>query len=400
MYKVQSVLLRIIYLFLGLMILYTINRLLFLLINKNEFDINFLTASGLILFGWRFDISAIFMVNSIFFLLLTLPVPHGNKNYFKVVIKYLFLFSNSFFLLLNFIDIAYFPFVHKRLQKDALLFINGKKGNDIFQLLPVFIKQFWYLWLLFAVCVYLLFLLYKNYNSIRFNLNPGWKNYLGNFIFFLATTAFCILGIRGGFQMKPLDTIYASEVTDADKIPLLFNSTFTFFKSLDKHPLEEKIYFNDNQIGNCYQTVHQIKSDTAFTNENVVLIIVESLSREYISYFNGKAPTPFLDSLFHHSLVFDNAFANAKESVQGIPAVLASIPSWENDAFIFSDYSTNKITSIAGLLHQKNYTSAFYHGGGKGTMGFDAFAKLAGFDNYFSREDYNNEGDFDGEWGI
>jgi phosphoglycerol transferase MdoB-like AlkP superfamily enzyme len=33
-------------------------------------------------------------------------------------------------------------------------------------------------------------------------------------------------------------------------------------------------------------------------------------------------------------------------------------------------------------------------------MNFDGFASLAGFDNYFGRNEYNNDNDFDGKWGI
>ena len=33
-------------------------------------------------------------------------------------------------------------------------------------------------------------------------------------------------------------------------------------------------------------------------------------------------------------------------------------------------------------------------------MGFDAFANLSGFDDYFGKTEYNNDDDYDGIWGI
>ena len=33
-------------------------------------------------------------------------------------------------------------------------------------------------------------------------------------------------------------------------------------------------------------------------------------------------------------------------------------------------------------------------------MGFDDFSKIAGYDDYFGRTEYNNEKDYDGNWGI
>src|SRR6267378_3616529 len=55
---------------------------------------------------------------------------------------------------------------------------------------------------------------------------------------------------------------------------------------------------------------------------------------------------------------------------------------------------------MASILGEKGYSTSFYHGGTNGTMGFDAFSRLAGFDTYYGRNEYNNEKDFDGNWGI
>lgn len=93
-------------------------------------------------------------------------------------------------------------------------------------------------------------------------------------------------------------------------------------------------------------------------------------------------------------------YANGKRSIEGIPAILASLPTLMNFDYITSIYSGNKINSISGLLKEKGYSSAFYHGGTNGTMSFDAFVKIAGFEKYYGRTEYNNENDFDGKWGI
>jgi phosphoglycerol transferase MdoB-like AlkP superfamily enzyme len=137
------------------------------------------------------------------------------------------------------------------------------------------------------------------------------------------------------------------------------------------------------------------------------VIILESFSKEYIGGLNKtidngryKGYTPFLDSLIKESLVFTSAFANGKRSIEAIPAVLAGIPSLMNDAYITSMYAGNNINSIASVLKKRNYSSAFFHGGTNGTMGFDAFAKLASFDKYYGRTEYNNDKDYDGKWGI
>ena len=76
-----------------------------------------------------------------------------------------------------------------------------------------------------------------------------------------------------------------------------------------------------------------------------------------------------------------------------------SIPSIEVP-YVLSHFSGNKINSLPTLLRDKGYYSAFFHGAPNGSMGFDAFANLSGFDEYVGKDEYNNNDDFDGIWGI
>ena len=42
----------------------------------------------------------------------------------------------------------------------------------------------------------------------------------------------------------------------------------------------------------------------------------------------------------------------------------------------------------------------FFHGGFNGSMNFDAFAKKAGYKQYYGMDEYDNLSDYDGNWGI
>ena len=117
-------------------------------------------------------------------------------------------------------------------------------------------------------------------------------------------------------------------------------------------------------------------------------------------YNDAKGYTPFLDSLISHSLVMERAFSNGVKSIEALPSIISSIPTLMNNPFITSSYATNKYNSLPKLLKNEGYSTSFYHGGNRGTMGFYQYCKKAGFDKYFGREDYNNEKDYDGFWGI
>jgi uncharacterized sulfatase len=148
------------------------------------------------------------------------------------------------------------------------------------------------------------------------------------------------------------------------------------------------------------QPVKQYKQAGPFRKKNVVVIILESFSKEFTKLTPGKSYTPFLDSLMDHSLTFTNAFSNGLHSSEGIPAVIAGIPSLMSEYFTTSVYSTNTITSMPSVLKKEGYVSEFFHGATDGSMSFDIFAKSAGYDRYFGRAEFNDERYYDGNWGI
>ena len=70
------------------------------------------------------------------------------------------------------------------------------------------------------------------------------------------------------------------------------------------------------------------------------------------------------------------------------------------DPYITSVYSNNNVQTLASVLRDEGYNTSFFHGGKTGTMGFDAFSKLAGFQEYMGMEDFIGEDSYDGSWGI
>ncbi len=399
--KVKSIQYHLLLQFIVLLALYFLCRILFVALNKTELNVTF-SVDTILLFikAIRFDVSAIFMANSLFIVLIFLPIPITFNKYYLAFLKWLFLITNGLFLLLNLIDVAYFPFIHKRMQADVFLFLNGDKGFDFFTLLPKFLAQFWYLLVLFILFISILYKSYQYSHSYKEQAATTFKNFLYSFVAFLVYAGIAILGIRGGFQMKPIDLIHASEMAEIRNIPAILNTPFTVIKTIDKKSLPQVNYFSAKEMNQWNNGLHLPISNNEFSKENVVIIVIESLSKKYVGMLNGKGKTPFIDSLLNESLLFTNGFANAKESIQGIPAVTASIPSLQDEPFIFSPYSTNKITSLANLLKKKGYNTSFFHGGTNGTMGFDSYSKLAGFDQYYGRTEFNNDEEYAGSWGI
>ena len=109
-----------------------------------------------------------------------------------------------------------------------------------------------------------------------------------------------------------------------------------------------------------------------------------------------------MDSLFAQGLTFEYSYANGHKSIEAMPSILSSIPMFV-EPFISTPYSTNDFSSLADALKQKGYYSAFFHGAPNGSMGFQAYAKAAGFNDYFGYNEYvkeHSDKDYDGIWAI
>ena len=380
-----------------IVLLYTICRILFYLFNIAYFnDIGFF----FFLAGIRFDLVAIIISNSLFIILCLLPFHFINNTGYKRLLKILFLTTNGLALLANCIDFEYFKYTLKRTTSDVFNLMG--LGDDIITLLPQFIKDFWYIIALWILLVVLAEYLYRKTQIKRKNESVKNYYYLKSSIVFSICIALSLLIFRGGFQLKPISIITASQYASTKNIPLVLNTPFTILKTLEADKLENVTYFKEADLLKLYNPVKKpLNKGAEFKKINVVLIIMESFSKEYIgSLSNKKTYTPFLDSLISESLVFTNAFANGKKSMEGLPAILASLPTLMNNPYSSSSYSGNQMTSFATILKEKGYKTSIFHGGSNGTMGFDAFSKMAGIENYYGRNEYGNEKDYDGNWGI
>lgn len=81
-------------------------------------------------------------------------------------------------------------------------------------------------------------------------------------------------------------------------------------------------------------------------------------------------------------------------------AILAGIPSFTDDAFMNTAYMDNQLDGLGMRMKQNGYATSFFHGGLNGEYKFDSFSRAAGFDRYYGRDEYGNNADYDGHWGI
>ncbi|HEY1040229.1 MAG TPA: LTA synthase family protein, partial [Bacteroidia bacterium] len=299
-------------------------------------------------------------------------------------------------------DFAYFSFTHKRTTFDVFALMGGQ--TDMEALLPAFLKDFWYVFLIAIAFVVILHLFYKKLAQ-RYILNLEGETLTKKTVLIrsglmIVFTGLVVIGFRGGLQLIPIGIVNAGDHVTSDKIPLVLNTPFSMIRSAELNSFEEKTYFSESECIKLFDPCKMNKDTVAFTPLNVVVIILEGFSKEYTGIsFKEKSYTPFLDSLMEEGYLFINGYSNGKRSIEGIPAILSSTPSL-HEPYLNTIYSNNKIQSLATLLKKKGYNTSFYHGGTNGTMNFDSYCKMAGFERYYGRKEYNDDKDYDGTWGI
>ncbi|MBK9283681.1 MAG: sulfatase-like hydrolase/transferase [Sphingobacteriaceae bacterium] len=377
-----------------------LSRILFYLANYKFFpDITFVELIVDCWYGLRFDSFSIAVSNSLFILLSILPVHLFAQKFIQKTIRFIYVFMNALFLLPNCIDMAYFSFIRKRSGSDLFNQIGGQ--TDLMKLLPVFFVDFWWVLLVFlGIIISLVLFIRKNY----FNKN-SWiplkstKAKLRQTSIALSVVFITFLCIRGGINRNPIDIVDAANYHAPQFAPIILNTSFTIIKSIGEDIPEAYQFYKEDELKTLFNPLHQF-GDSTFKKTNVVVLILESFAKEYTALGNIKSYTPFFDSLMQESFVFNNAFANGAKSIEGIPAILSSFPSLMENPIINSSFANNRQTSFASILNKEGYTTAFFHGGFNGTMNFDTYAKIAGYKHYFGKNEYNNNSDFDGFWGI
>lgn len=396
---------------LSLLMLY-ITQVVFYLFNTELFHIDGFSSVWKMFCGCtRYALSSLSVFLAPYLLMSLIPLPFKSNKIYKAAENIFFYLANIFMMVVNLIDTGYYRFTFKRLTADITRYLGV--GGDFDELIPQFLRDYWHIVLTFIVLLSL-FVLLDHMIRRRFSAKEeihSAKQYATRSMVFVLCVALLIVAQRGGLQTRPLNLMHASMYCETQNTALVLNTPFTLYRTFGKPTLRPKHFFSEKEVKSIYdphitpQT--STWADTLFASPlqvgktNVVIIVLESFSAEYLKTYNttGTTYTPFLDSLAQHSIVFQG-LSNGKRSIDGIPAVLSSLPLMMEESYLTSSYGDNKLGSLAADLSKQGYATAFFHGGYNGTMNFDNYVKKVGFEYYYGKDEYNNDKDYDGNWGI
>ncbi|MBR6283712.1 MAG: LTA synthase family protein, partial [Muribaculaceae bacterium] len=360
-----------------------------------------------------FDLSAALYVNALYLVLLLLPWHGKERPAFHRGLRWLFVVTNALALASNLCDAVYFQYTGRR-TTITVLSEFAHEGN-LGGIVGTELLRHWYLVVAFVL---LTWLLWRGFVVASHNVPaPRWRYYLTQTLALAIAAPLAIVGIRGSATAgtRPITVSNATQwVNRPIEAALVLNTPFSIIRSIGKKVFITPNYMTLTDMEATYSPEHRhpMVDSLSRPGRNVVVLIVESLGKEYIGSMNRdldsgnyRGYTPFIDSLAARSMTFRYSFANGRKSMDAMPSILAGLPMMV-ETFFLTPASLNDMQGLPALLQPMGYSSAFFHGGHNISMGFSAFAHTIGFQRYYGLDEYcqspNHHGmdDFDGKWAI
>jgi len=352
--------------------------------------------------GIRFDISAVLYVNLLYILCCIIPIPFRNNILYRKITGFLlFYILNIIAFAFDYIDIIYSRFTEKRMTFDIFHFAQTENG--FLGLFPVLFRYYWYLFLIY-IAMMALFVWLASRLIVRIEKQPLFlfRWFFKNLFYALLFFGVLFIGVRGGIQGYPITLAMAGQYAKTGNDAFVLNTPFSIITTIKSDAIRPVNYFDRKTLKTIYTPVRQYNTDAAFLDKNVVIIILEGFSAEHSLFFNKNLQTsymPFIDKIAQKGSSLPS-YSNGMRSMEAIPAIISGIPTLMHNEYLTSKYVGNTISGLPTVLKTKGYTSAFFHGGNNGTMKLDSYSKLAGFDYYYGADEYGNNQDHDGCWGI
>lgn len=390
-------------------------RLLFYAYNSTLMgEIPFSEWWSLVCGSFKFDTVSILYANALFIIMSLLPLRLRERSWWRRIKFWYYVVVNAVLLVVtNLADAIYFHYTQKRFTADEIFFADNDNSA---MLVLKFAAENWYIVLVGVAFIIMLVAGYWR-KTREWGMFSGVGYYIYSTLIFIAAIGLSIGGIRGGFtkMTRPITMSNATLYTaDNMRATMILSNPFCILRTIGSSgKISYEKYFSDEELASIYTPEHrpvEKLSAAELEGRNVVVFVMESFSAEHSALLRPdlyedkaeKGYTPFFDSLMRQSYTFYNMYANGRRSIQALPAVWASIPSYKNP-FVLMPQAMADTRALPAILRDKGYRTMFFCGSDHGSMGFGAFARTTGIEHLYSRQDYekhHGKDDFDGYWGI
>jgi phosphoglycerol transferase MdoB-like AlkP superfamily enzyme len=351
------------------------------------------------IYGLRFDFSLLASLFAIPLLMLNLPLKWFDNKVWTGFWYWLCLPLVIGICLLLAGDLVYYAYVKRHIAQELHLILNDSEF-----VLHMGLASYKLALLFFAIFAALLFLLWRK--TLRQHIHSG--SLYQRLAIFAILPFVLFIGIRGGIQGKPMHIIDAYATGNPSQGNLILNGAYSALRSFDQKPSVSHEFYARQQLekqareiglysNSPHYAFQKQYSDNKPTGLNVVMVLLESWSYKYIDALAGNnyGITPNFDKLVKAGLAFDHFYAAGQRSIDGLQAVLTSVPNLVDLPNLGWGLETSKFSRLGHIAQQHGYHTVFAQSSSRSSFHVDSIAGATGFQDYYGMEDMTLELKYD-----
>jgi phosphoglycerol transferase MdoB-like AlkP superfamily enzyme len=287
---------------------------------------------------------------------------------------------------------------------DYLVYTQEVIGN-IVESYPIF-------WLLAAIAVHALLMVYVSRRLMPLRVEPVAIKRRFVQVFGAIAVALALYLVSSHEQSHIGENTVASEVA-GNGIYQLFYAFWHNEISYDRFYITQDVQKVHTRINTLLdepyisRTEHLGKQDVRVVNsgkpeqhKNVMLVVIESMSGNYMKAFgNTDNITPNLDRIAQEGWFFTDLYATGTRTVRGLEAVTLSIPPTPGQSIIRRSGNDN-LFSLGFIFKDRGYDTRFIYGGYGYFDNMNAFFEVNGFDIVDRNNMSKEEVQFANVWGV
>lgn len=348
-------------------------RVVLFFLSIHDVDPSLITTAGIFLVGLGYDvINAGYVIIPLLLFMLITP-SHFYKQAWFGYLRYITLFLFTFLALFNAVSEYFFwDEFHTRynfIAVDYLVYTTEVLGN-IRESYPIE----WILLVLAVVSAVLTYLLKPAVVQSSPSSLHAWKPRAKFLLLLSVFQFFSFLCVDNSFHHLS-NNPYVNELAG--------NGLYELFAAYRNNELSYDQFYTRLDYSDVNDHVRSLikTADSRFVNDqptsidryitsegeekrlNVVMISVESFSANFMHHFgNAREITPFLDSLYDHSLVFTNLYATGTRTVRGLEALSLAVPPTPGQSIVRRPHNEDLFT-IGAVFRSKGYDTKYIYGG-------------------------------------
>ncbi len=402
-----TLLLRIIRGYACWMLVFLLNRLLFVAYNYPVAqEAGFTGILPAFVYGMRIDLAMAAYLMAVP-TLLYIAFPFTQARFLRIIHQVYWFLLLFVVAVICTVDLQLFNEWGSKINAQALTYIRYPKemmasagSSPIGLLLVLLVVQ--------AIGSWIFYRLLVKRNSNNYKPLPGLRAKIGVPLVGLFVIGLSVIAMRGGLQLAPLNQsfVYYSSHSGANQaaVNTVWNLMYYMSNSGNQVNMEKYTLLPDAQADSVFHSLYTVESPEPVgilrvKNPNIVLVMLESFTADALQSMQGENLSPNLDRIAGEGILFEHIYASGDRTDKGLVAILSGFPSQPTASIITEPDKLSRLAYLPASLKKAGYHTAFIYGGESEFANMKAYLFQSGFEQVTDKTGFN-AADMNSKWGA